>query len=170
MFQQRQSTAFSAALVLTLFLPPTAGHSQDNEAILRRWKMAQQYAKAGYTPIDCFAGQVRLGNGRRLSRGAFSVNKPDGSKVGSSVTSETDKHGHFVIEPLAAGEYVARFLFKGRAYVSKFAVMESYESCSGSAHIEILLSEHGSGTIRTFVDIDDSGESCVESQPNCFRR
>ena len=50
-----------------------------------------------------------------------------------------------------------------------FAVVESYERCDGT-HLEINFSKTGKGTMQDHVDINDSGEHCQASAPQCYRK
>ena len=67
------------------------------------------------------------------------------------------------------GEYFARFDYRGENYVTAFAVIQNYDRCDGT-HIEVSFSNPKTPIIKTFVDIDDSGEACQENEPRCYRR
>ena len=139
---------------------------------LARWRKAQQYASEGFTPVDNFAGQVRVGS-KRLSRQPFSVFAANGEMkcCGKLVASgQTDAHGHFFVEPLAEGRYFAKFEANDGEHLASVAVMQSYDRCSGATHVEIDFLNPKKPTIQTFVDIIDSGEPCKEGEPQCFRK
>ena len=156
-------------LSLVLFAMPSV--AQRMEDIYPHWTKAQKYAAAGFQPIDCFAGQVRV-RGKRIVRQSFSVFAPDGDMKccgGVVKTARTDEHGHFFVEPMAEGEYFAQFELKGVRYTTNFAIIESYRRCDGT-HVEVDFSDANKAKIGSFVDIDDSGEPCRESEPQCYRK
>ena len=133
--------------------------------------MAQKYALKGLKPLDCFAGQVRV-RGKRVSRQTFSVYAPNNEMKCCATlvkTARTDAHGHFLVETMAEGEYFAKFDFKGRQYVTDFAVIQSYKRCEGS-HVELNFSDVDKAIVKTYVDIDDSGDECQPTEPHCFRK
>jgi hypothetical protein len=137
-----------------------------------RLSKAKEHAAKGFEPVDCFAGQARV-LGKRIVRQPFSIYaaKEDLKCCGELVrTATTDAHGHFVVEPMSEGEYFAQFQFKGAQHVTKFAVIDSYQSCSEASHIEINFSDAATAKIQSFVDINDSGEPCQGTEPNCFRK
>lgn len=157
------------AVFAILLLCPVAGFSQSADAMLQRLKQEQAYASKGFEPVSCFAGQVKV-EGKRLSRQPFSVFLPDEQMkcCGKNIKDgRTDQHGHFLVEPLLQGAYFAKFKWNGSDEVVGFAVVDSYEHC-GSTHAEINFSKSGTGTIQDYVDINDSGEDCKESEPWCY--
>ena len=136
-----------------------------------RWAKAQKYAAEGFQPLDCFAGQARV-RGKRIVRQSFSVFAPnDDMKCCGGVvkTARTDDHGHFLVEPMVEGEYFAQFEFKGIRYITSFAIINSYQRCDGT-HAEVDFADTNKAKIGSFVDIDDSGEPCRESEPQCYRK
>jgi hypothetical protein len=115
--------------VLLLLLLATPSVAQQPAEMYPRWAKAQRYAAEGFKPVDCLAGQVKV-RGKRIAQEPFSLFLPDGDKkcCGTLVRSaRTDKHGHFVVEPLQEGEYFAQFHFKGIEHVASFAVLASYD-------------------------------------------
>ncbi len=160
---------FGITWLLVLVGISVAQTAQDSVARVRQ---AQQYTSEGFAPIDQFAGQVLVRN-KRLSRQAFSVFAPDSSlKCCGKVIAEgeTDSHGHFFVEPLAAGRYYARFVAKDGEHIASFAVMAEYKRCEEVEHIEVNFLNPKKPTIETFIDINDSGEPCKETEPQCFRK
>jgi hypothetical protein len=69
----------------------------------------------------------------------------------------------------ARGEYYAQFDSNGSQYVTNFAVVLSYQRCEAS-HVELDFSDTLEVKIQSFTDIDDSGQECQPTQPNCFRK
>jgi hypothetical protein len=137
-----------------------------------RWAKAQKYVGTGFEPIDCFAGQVKV-RGKRVTRELFSVSLPDGNKkcCGALVKSaRTDEHGHFLVEPMREGEYFAHFQFKGVEHVVSFAVIDTYERCGGSDYVQINFLEPSKAQIQESIWINDSGEECLENEPQCYRK
>jgi len=160
-----------SCFLLSLVLFATLSFAQRMEDMYPRWAKAQKYAAAGFQPIDCFAGQVRV-HGKRIVRQSFSVFAPNIDKkcCGEVLkTARTDEHGHFLLEPMAEGEYFAQFEFKGVRYITDFAVINSYQRCDGT-HLEVDFSDANKAKVGSFVDIDDSGEPCRESEPQCYRK
>ena len=87
-----------------------------------------------FTEGWCFAGLVRA-NGKRLTYSAFEVSVPKDelSCCGTLVRrGKTDQHGHFLIEPLSAGRYYAKFKSHGIEEAVGFAVREGYARCDAS--------------------------------------
>jgi hypothetical protein len=137
-----------------------------------RWAKAQKYVGTGFQPIDCFAGQAKV-RGKRVTREAFSVFMPNGNKkcCGNVVKrGRTDEHGHFLAEPMREGEYFAQFEFKGVEYVVSFAIIDTYERCGGSDYVQINFLEPSKADVQESIWINDSGEECRESEPQCYRR
>jgi hypothetical protein len=71
---------------------------------------------------------------------------------------------------MSEGEYVAQFDFEGAQHLASFAITDSYSSCHESAHEVIDFTDGAKANIQSFVDINDSGEPCQASEPNCFRK
>ena len=162
------------ALFVVFLVSATAVYAQSNQpdAMMARWNKAQTYASEGFQPVSYFAGQVKL-EGKRLRQQPFSLFVPDQDRkcCGALLKSaRTDQHGHFLVEPLPEGRYFAKFKSDGsNDLLISFAVVESYERCDGT-HLEINFSKTGKGTIRDHVDINDSGEDCQASEPQCYRK
>jgi hypothetical protein len=160
------------AFLLLLAAPVIAQEQSQPHDPSLRWTRAQKYAAEGFKPVDCFAGQVRI-RGKRLTGQTFSIYAPNGDMkcCGSLLKSaRTDNHGHFFVEPLKEGKYFAQFDFRSALYSTNFAIIKSYERCTEATHIEIDFSDANDVTIQSFVDINDSGEECKASEPNCFRK
>jgi hypothetical protein len=141
------------------------------EDMYPRWTKAQKYAAAGFQPIDCFAGQVRV-RGKRVTRQPFSVFSPNDNLkcCGTLVkSSRTDEHGHFFVEPMSDGEYFAQFEFKGVQHTTNFAIVQSYAHC-GSEFVEINFSDPNKAQLKESVAINDSGEECGENEPQCYHK
>lgn len=156
---------------LALLLLSTKVFAQDAAQIKARLAKAQQYAAKGFHPLDCFAGQVRVRQ-KRLSRQSFTVLRPNAEMkcCGETVKNgRTDSHGHFVIEPLAEGEYFARFESKGIEYTVSFAVMQNYDRC-GAEGVELNFSAVNQCAVRTFVAVDGDEKNCSEDDPACYRK
>jgi hypothetical protein len=139
--------------------------------MLARLKKTQAYASQGFEPVSCFAGQVKV-QGKPLSRQPFSLLTPDADMkcCGKSLRNgQTDRHGHFLIEPLAEGRYFAKFKSGDSDEVAGLAVVHSYERC-GSTHIEINFSKAGKAIVQDIIDINDWGEDCKEYEPQCYRK
>jgi len=138
---------------------------------MARWKKAQTYASQGFQPIMCFAGQVKIA-GKRLSRQPFALFSPDQDRkcCGALLKgARTDQHGHFLVEPLQEGRYFAKFQSRGSDELVSFAVVENYDRCDGT-HLEIDFSKNGKLRVQDHIDINDSGEPCQESEPDCYRK
>jgi hypothetical protein len=145
---------------------PSQSHQSD-----RRWTQSQKYAANGFEPLHCFAGQVKI-RGKQIREQPFSVFVPNGEMkcCGTLLKSgRTDEHGHFLLEPMQEGEYFTQFEFKGVQYITNFAVIDGYQRCDGT-HVEIDFSDAKKAKIQSFVDINDSGEGCRESEPQCYRK
>ena len=137
-----------------------------------RWAKAQKYAAEGFQPVDSFAGQVRV-RGKRITQEPFSIFLPDATKkcCGALVAnSRTDKHGHFVVEPLQEGKYFVQFRFKGAEYVARFAILKSYDRCAGADYLQVDFAEPNKARIQESIWINDSGQECKENEPQCFRK
>jgi hypothetical protein len=137
-----------------------------------RWTKAQKYSAEGFHPIDCFAGVVKVQR-KRVTRQSVSVFAPNAEKKCCAhlvKNTRTDDHGHFSVEPLEEGEYFAKFEYKGAQYVADIAIIRGYERCSEVGHIEITFTDVDKAKIQSFVDINDSGDECQASEPNCFRK
>ena len=137
-----------------------------------RWVKAQKYVGTVFEPIDCFAGQVKI-RGKRVTRQPFSVFSPNGNMkcCGTLVKgARTDKHGHFLVEPMQEGEYFAQFQFRGVEHVVSFAIIETYDRCGGSDFVQINFSEPSKAQIQESIWINDSGEECRENEPQCYRK
>ena len=159
----------SFLLLLALLTP---NFPQTAEEMNARLAKAHKYTAEGFTPVDCFAGQVKV-RGKRIAQESLSVFLPDdgGRCCGSLVKStRTDKHGHFVVEPLQEGMYFAQFQFKGAEQVARFAILESYDRCNGADYVEVNFAELNKAQIQEFIWINDSGEECEENEPQCFRK
>ena len=160
---------FFVVLLALLAIPSLAQQAKD---MYPRLAKAQKYASEGFTPIDCFAGQVKV-LGKRIMREPVSVflltdnQKCCGTLVKSA---RTDQHGHFFIEPLREGEYFARFQFRGVEHVASFAVVESYDQCGGNDYVQINFSEPNKANIQESIWINDSGRACAENEPQCYRK
>ena len=125
----------------------------------------------GFEPVYCFGGQIKS-NGKRLRLRTFSLFTPDTDMkcCGTLLNNgRTDQHGHFLIEPLPQGRYFVKFNTDNSEAVVRFAIVRGYEQCKG-AHVEIGLSKAGQPAILNYIDINDSGEECQESDPHCFRK
>ena len=163
-----------SALLAVFLVCATAVYPQSNQpdATMARWKKAQKYASEGFQPISYFAGQVKV-EGKSLRQQPFSLFAPDQNAkcCGALLKSgRTDQHGHFLIEPLPEGRYFAKFGSDGpHDLVIRFAVVDSYERCDGT-HLEINFPKSGESTIQDHVDINDSGEPCQASEPQCYRK
>ena len=137
-----------------------------------RWAKAQKYVGTAFQPIDCFAGQVKV-RGKRVTREPFSVSLPDSNKkcCGTLVKrTQTDEHGHFLVEPMREGEYFAQFQFKGVEHVVSFAIVDTYDRCGGSDYVQINFLEPSKAQIQESIWINDSGEECRENEPQCYRK
>jgi hypothetical protein len=84
-------------------------------------------------------------------------------------TGHTDRHGQFVVGPLAKGRYLAKFEAKDSEHTLSFAVPESYKSC-GSSFVTINFSDPKKQTVQSFIYINDSGDDCQENDPACYRK
>ena len=160
--------SFFLVLLALLAMPGVAQQMKD---MYPRWTKAQKYAAEGFEPLDCFGGQARV-RGKRIVRQTFSVFAPNSDMrcCGEVIkTARTDEHGHFLAEPMAEGKYFAEFEFKGVQHITSFAIIDSYQRCDGT-HVEVEFSDANKAKIGSFVDIDDSGEPCRESEPRCYRK
>jgi len=131
-------------------------HAQDLTAPSSHWAKAQKLAAEGFQPIDCFAGQLSV-RGKHVKEQPFSVLKADerGVCCGALIrSSKTDQHGMFFVESLAEGRYYVRFNSRGTEYVTRFAVVESYQKC-GNSHVELDFLNPSEAKIQQFVDIHD---------------
>jgi hypothetical protein len=158
--------------IVLLALMAVPGIAQQTKNLYPRLAKAQKYDSEGFTPIDCFAGQVMVRR-KRIMRGAVSVFQPDdGQKCcGTLVKSaRTDKHGHFFVEPLREGEYFAKFQFGGVEHTASFAILESYDRCGGNDFVQINFSDPNKAHIQESIWINDSGEECEENEPQCYRK
>jgi hypothetical protein len=157
--------------VALFVIPTTAQEDSHMKEMYPHWAKAQKYAAEGFKPVDCFAGRVRV-RGKKVTKESFSVfqSDPDKKCCGPLVKSgRTDEHGHFFVEPMQEGTYFARFEFKGIQYTEHFAVINNYQRCDGT-HVEIDFSDASTATLRSYVDINDSDESCRESEAQCYRK
>ncbi|MGA9354816.1 MAG: carboxypeptidase-like regulatory domain-containing protein [Terriglobales bacterium] len=153
-------------------LPWSIRDDTTPESKYPRIAKAQKYTSEGFTPVDCFAGQAKV-RGKRVKRELYSVFLPDDNKkcCGTPVKSaRTDEHGHFFVEPLREGEYFVQFQFKGVGQLASFAILESYESCSEAAYVEINFSAPSKAQIQESIWINDSGQECEGNEPQCFRK
>lgn len=160
-----------SCFLLSLLLFATPSIAQRMEDMYPRWTKAQKYAAAGFQPIDCFAGQVRV-RGKRVTRQPFSVFSPNGNMKCCGTlakSSRTDEHGHFFVEPMSEGEYFAQFEFKGVQHTTSFAIIQSYAHC-GSEYVEINFSDPNKAQLKQSVEINDSGEECRENEPQCYHK
>jgi hypothetical protein len=159
-------------LLMSLVLLAMPSVAQQTKDMYPRLAKAQKYAAQGFTPIDCFAGQVKV-RGKRIVREPFSVFLPDENKkcCGTLVRSaRTDAHGHFFVEPLREGEYLAQFRFRGVEHVASFAIVETYDRCGGSDYVEVNFSDPRKAQIKESVWINDSGRECEQNEPQCYRQ
>ncbi len=120
---------------------------------------------------SCFAGQVRV-NGKRLAFRSFEILEPNqnGSCCGKFVRKgKTDQHGHFLIEPLDAGQYYAKFNNRSNVEVVGFSVLHSYDKCD-AGHLEIKFLADGRNTVQEYVDLDVDLSDCNPEEAYCFRR
>src|SRR5260370_36956394 len=105
---------FSIVLLALLAIPSLAQQAKD---MYPRLAKAQKYASEGFTPIDCFAGQVKV-LGKRIMREPVSVFLPDDNRkscVTLVTSARTDHHGHFVLSPMRDGADLAQIQFSGAA-------------------------------------------------------
>ncbi len=159
-------------LVASLALLVMPSLSQTTKDMYPRLTKAQKYAAEGFTPVDCFGGQVKV-RGKRIMREPFSVFLPDDNKkcCGTLVKSaRTDEHGHYFVEPLREGEYFVQFQFGGDEHVASFAIVETYDRCRGSDYVQINFSDPNKAQIQESIWINDSGRECRESEPQCYRK
>jgi hypothetical protein len=174
LFSGRILCSMRGAIFAVLLLSATAGHPQSNraDANLPPWKQAQIFRSEGFQPVFCFTGQVKVA-GKRLSRHPYSLFTPDEEMrcCGTLLKSaRTDRHGHFLVEPMPQGRYFVKFESGGSEELVSFAVVPGYERCDGSTHLEINFSKTGKVTILSHIDINDSGEDCLENEPHCYRK
>jgi hypothetical protein len=157
-------------VVVQLLLLVTAVYPQSNPQ--RSWReQAQIYKSEGFEPVYCFGGQAKS-EGKPLRHSPFSLFTPDGEMkcCGTLLNhGRTDQHGHFLIEPLAQGRYFVKFNTRDSEAVVAFAIVRSYERCA-AAHVEIGFLKSGEPAILNYIDINDSGAECRESDPHCFRK
>jgi hypothetical protein len=159
-------------LVSLAFLAGLPSVAQQVKDMYPRVAKAQKYTSEGFTPVDCFAGQVKV-RGKRVTRESFSVFLPDENKkcCGATVkTAQTDEHGHFLVEPMEEGEYFAQFHFKGVEHIASFAIFEGYKRCGGSDYVQINFSDPDKAQIQESISINDSGRECEENEPQCYRK
>jgi hypothetical protein len=162
---------FLAVALLLSSLKAVAQNEAQTKTMYPRIAKAQAYEAKGFHPLDCFAGQVRI-RGKRLSRLSFTVFRPDGDMkcCGEIVRNGwTDSHGHFVVEPLAAGEHFAQFESKGTEYTASFAVMQKYDRC-GAEFVELNFTAANQYALQTLVTVDGDEKDCSEDDPGCYRR
>jgi len=160
-----------AAVVVLLVLPVTAVYPQSDSSTLAWREQAQIYKSEGFEPVYCFGGQIKS-SGKRLRHSTFSLFTPntDMKCCGTLLNNgRTDQHGHFLIEPLPQGRYFVKFNAGNSESVVRFAIVRGYERCE-AAHVEIGLSQARQPTILNYIDINDSGADCRESDPHCFRK
>ena len=159
------------AILAVLLVSAPVLYPQSSEVMMARLKKAQAYSSEGFNPISCFAGQVKIEK-KPLSGQPFSVFAPEQDKrcCGTLLKSaQTDQHGHFLVEPLSEGKYFAQFKSNGSVDLISFAVVDSYARCDGT-HLEINFSKTGESTVRDYVDINDSGQDCLEYRLQCYRK
>ncbi len=121
--------------------------------------------------VYCFGGQVRI-NSKRLTFRSYEILLPkeDGSCCGGSVRKgKTDQHGHFLVEPLEAGRYYARFDTRGPEEVVGFRVLQNYDKCN-AGHVEISLLPDGRSTVQQYIDLDVDLSDCDPEEAACYRR
>jgi hypothetical protein len=121
--------------------------------------------------IWCFAGQVRV-NGKQLTFRSVQVFVPNNDQAccGKLVRQgKTDQHGHFLIEPLEAGEYYAKFDNRGQQEVVGFGVLQRYDKCD-AGHVEIRFLPDGRSTIQQYIDLDVDLSACDPEEAACYRR
>ena len=144
--------------------------AQQAEQMYPRWAKAQRYAAEGFTPVDCFAGQVKV-RGRRIAQESFSIFLAEGCKkcCGTPIRSaQTDKHGHFVVEPLLEGEYFAQFHFKGVEHVARFAILAGYDRCGASDYVQVNFAEPNKAEVLESIWINDSGRHARRTSLNAI--
>jgi hypothetical protein len=81
----------------------------------------------------------------------------------------TDAYGHFFVEPLSEGEYIAQFTSKGVAYTVNFAVMSSYDKC-GPAIVELNFSAPDQCSVQEDIAVDYDEKDCPEKDPACYQK
>jgi hypothetical protein len=154
----------AAIAVVSLFLAwPCPGPPHSNQV--------QEEQAAAFQPVWYFAGQVRV-NGKRLKRGLFEVFAPndDLTCCGKLIkASRTDKHGHFLVEPLSAGKYFAKFKTCNSDEVVSFSIKQDYKRCNG-LHLEIKILPDGKSTLQQYVDVDYDQKECSEEDAACYRK
>ena len=94
---------------------------------------------------------------------------PTSLQVAAQVVSGIGLPNRFSKSEMQEGEYFAQFEFKGVKYITNFAVIDSYQRCDGTL-VEIDFSDAKKAKIQSFVDFNDSGEACRESEPQCYRK
>lgn len=130
------------------------------------WTKNQKLAANGFPPVTRWGGQAKL-------RGKLLVGQPytivrNGSDA-PIAQAHTDQHGHFLVEPLTQGEYIARFEVQSQRYSVKFGIPNGYQRCEQASHVEIHFDDNKKPLLQTFLDINDSGTPCTPSAPECFR-
>jgi hypothetical protein len=65
------------------------------------------------------------------------------------------------------GEYFAQFEFTGVQHATSFAMVQSYDR--GNTHLEMNFSDPNIAKLQESADINDSGEGCHKSEPQCYR-
>ncbi|MGB8886288.1 MAG: hypothetical protein WCC87_06160 [Candidatus Korobacteraceae bacterium] len=154
----------TALAVIVLFAVwPCSAHSQSAES------QAQQPGE--FQQVWCFAGQIRV-NGKRLTRQPFEVfaAKDNLACCGELIkSSRTDEHGHFLVEPLLAGKYYAKFENRSSEEIVSFAVRQNYQKCDWS-HLEIKFLPDGKSTMQEYADVDYDKKNCNQDDPACCRK
>ena len=164
-------SALIALLALVMASMSAQQPSSQTPDFYRRYNQAQKYVGSGFDTVDCLAGQALVG-GKPLKDQVYSILRPtsDMKCCGDSVASgRTDHHGHLLVEPLEEGKYFAKFQLKGITYVAKIAVIDSYKRCDGS-FVTLDFSSPDQVKVQNAVVINDSGEECSESAPECYRK
>ena len=121
--------------------------------------------------VSCFAGQVRV-NGKRLTFRSFEILEPEneGTCCGKLVRKgKTDQHGHFLVEPLDAGQYYAKFNNRSNEEVIGFRVLHRYDKCE-AGHLEIKFLADGRNTFQEYIDLDVDLSDCDPEEAYCFQR
>ncbi len=151
------------ALIFLFTIWPCTGYSQSNHA--------QPQQSEEFQHVWCFAGQIRV-QGKRLVRKPFEVFTPkaDLTCCGELIkSSTTDEHGHFLVEPLSAGNYYAKFQSRNSEEIVGFAVKQNYKQCDWS-HLEIKILLGGKTTMQEYADVDYDKKNCNEDDPACYRK
>ena len=158
-------------LAAALLLSSLTVLAQDGDQTYSRTAKAQEYGAKGFHAVDCFAGQIRI-RGKRLSWQPFTIFRPNAETKccgGIVKNGRTDSHGHFLVEPLAEGEYFAQFDNKGAKYTVNFAVIQDYPKCQAT-HVELNFSAPNECAVQTYADMDYSETDCSEDSPACYRK